>query len=163
MAKASAPLSVQFEEAENAGSNPTSNPTMGDIISERLSRRDLMGGMLAVAVVNHEYTNGELMFRGIGNRSGKDQGFANTTREMTEVEMAAHGGSVVEIRREGGKWSVVPSSTYARRITAETPMHISGPAAGHELMRTSADPTGREVRGMVNNCAGGVTPWGTWL
>ena len=51
MSEKSQPLSVAFEEAENAGSNESANPTLGDIISERLSRRDLVHGLLAVSVV----------------------------------------------------------------------------------------------------------------
>ena len=113
-------------------------------------------------VVNHEYTNEELMFPGLGNQTAKN-GFAGMTRELVDIEMAAHGGSVIEIRRGAAGWQVVPGSKYARRITAETPIVLTGPAAGTEKLRTSADPGGRNVKGMLNNCAGGVTPWGTWL
>lgn len=114
-------------------------------------------------VVNHEYTNEELMFPGLGRQDRKEVAFKKMTAEIAAVEKAAHGGSVLEIRREHGKWSVVANSKYARRIDPDTPMNISGPAAGHPRMQTKADATGRRVFGMFNNCAGGVTPWGTWL
>ncbi len=113
-------------------------------------------------VNHHEYTNEELMFPGLGIQD--DAEFAQMTEELVNIEKAAHGGSVIEIRRgEDGKWSVVRDSTYNRRITAETPMKISGPAAGHAKMQTGADPAGTDVLGTFNNCAGGITPWGTWL
>jgi uncharacterized protein len=114
-------------------------------------------------VANHEYTNEELMFPGVGIQDAKDVAFTKMTKDLVDIEMAAHGGAVVEIRRVNGEWQVVKDSKYTRRITAETPMDITGPASGHDRMKTSADTTGRKVRGMINNCAGGVTPWGTWL
>ncbi len=114
-------------------------------------------------VVNHEFTNEELMFPGIGRQDLRSVAFAKMTPELAAIEMAAHGGAVIEVRRDGGKWSVVPNSKYARRIDASTPMQITGPAAGHARMQTKDDPAGKRVLGMVNNCAGGVTPWGTWL
>lgn len=114
-------------------------------------------------VVNHEYTNEELMFAGIGRQDTKDAPFAKMTKELVDIEKAAHGGAVIEIKRENGKWRVVSGSKYTRRIDADTPIDISGPAAGHDRMKTKADPSGRRVLGMLNNCAGGVTPWGTWL
>ena len=104
------------------------------------------------------------MFPGVGVQDAKDADFAKMTKELVDIEMAAHGGSVVEVRRQAnGPWQVVMELEYTRRITADTPMDITGPAAGHERLRTAGDPTGRRVLGMVNNCAGGVTPWGTWL
>jgi secreted PhoX family phosphatase len=114
-------------------------------------------------VVNHEYTNEELMFSGLGRQDTKESAFAKMTKELVDIEKAAHGGAVLEIKRENGKWRVIADSKFARRIDADTPMELTGPAAGTERMKTKADPTGRRVSGMLNNCAGGVTPWGTWL
>jgi uncharacterized protein len=114
-------------------------------------------------VVNLEYTNEELMFPGLGRQDVRAAGFAKMTKDLADIEMAAHGGAVIEIKRDNGRWGVVAGSKYARRIDADTAMEITGPAAGHARMKTSTDPTGRRVHGMFNNCAGGLTPWGTWL
>ncbi len=257
------PRSARFEASEDIGSNPSTNPNMGDILALRLSRRDLMRSGLAstviaaaasplalmaasqcraqqegttpsfdfnevtagsdehihvaegydadvlirwgdtveagapafeptrqspegqakqfgynndfvgylpldgsrhgLLVVNHEYTNEELMFPGLGRQNGPVN-FANMTKAIVDIEMAAHGGTVIEIARGAdGKWRVVPDSGFARRITASTEMALSGPAAGHPRLRTTADPSGTRVLGMLNNCAGAMTPWGTWL
>jgi uncharacterized protein len=115
------------------------------------STRGLLG-------VNHEFTVPRLMHPGW---DGKPE---SVTQEMVEINMAAHGFSVVEIvRGSRGEWTYVRDSAFNRRLTAATPMTIRGPAAGHPLMRTSADPAGLTVLGTLNNCAGGVTPWGTVL
>lgn len=110
--------------------------------------------------VNHEYTNEELMFRGYTSGDA-------ATVEQIKIALAAHGGSIVEIERVGrtGQWKLVTRGRrfFNRRITAGTRMAFTGPAAGHPLLRTAADPTGTTVLGMLNNCAGGTTPWGTVL
>lgn len=116
-------------------------------------------GMLCV---NHEYTNEEVMFPGLGRQDRAD--FEGMTQELVDIEIAAHGGSVLEVvKGADGKWSVNRNNPNNRRITAMTQMTIDGPAAGHPRMRTSADPDGRTVLGTFNNCAGGMTPWGTYL
>ena len=52
-------------------------------------------------VVNHEYTNEELMFPGIGaDQMAKEQNFAKMTKELVDIEMAAHGGAVIEVQRD---------------------------------------------------------------
>lgn len=109
---------------------------------------------------NHEYTNPELMFPGYSA--------SNPTREQVAIELAAHGGTVVQIERRGRRfpfggqeWAVNVHSSFNRRITGETLIQITGPAAGHELLKTSYDETGTLVRGTLNNCGGGVTPWNT--
>jgi secreted PhoX family phosphatase len=105
---------------------------------------------------NHEYTDGLMMFPGYDAK--------NPTVEQVDIELAAHGASLVMVRRTGANgWEFDPTSTYNRRITATTPMTVSGPAAGDDWLKTSADPTGKSIVGMLNNCGGGWTPWGTIL
>lgn len=115
--------------------------------------------------VNHEYTSEEVMFPGIGRQDSKDKLFKDMTRNLVEIEMAAHGASVIEVQKNAdGKWGLVSGSLYGRRIDGlSTICELTGPAAGHARMKTKADPTGRRVIGMLNNCAGGLTPWGTVL
>ncbi|MGH6762500.1 MAG: PhoX family protein [Phyllobacterium sp.] len=114
-------------------------------------------------VVNHEYTNPHLMFPGLVTIKEGKITQAPLTKEQVDVELAAHGGTIVEIRKVDGKWQVVPEGKYNRRITATTEMQLSGPVAGHERVKTVADTTGTRVIGTLNNCAGGVTPWGTYV
>lgn len=109
--------------------------------------------------INHEYTNADHMFPGIARGKAAEA----MTRERTAVELAAHGFSVIEVRKLRGRWQVVQGSRYNRRFPMTTPMRISGPAAGHPKLRTSEDPLGEVVLGTLNNCAGGKTPWGTFL
>ena len=112
--------------------------------------------------VNHEYTRPHLMFPNISAK--KKEKFRDMTEEQVKIEMAAHGHSITEIKKIDGKWQRVSQSKYHRRITAlKTVMNVSGPAAGSDRLKTSNDPTGRKVIGTLNNCAGGVTPWGTVL
>ncbi len=111
--------------------------------------------------VNHEYTSSELMFADVR----ESQPYPAPTRRHIDVEMAAHGHALVEVKRAAdGTWGYVQDSAYNRRImAAHTEMIVSGPAAGHDRLKTSDDPTGRSVIGTFNNCAGGQTPWGTCL
>ena len=120
----------------------------------------LSDGLLrGLMCVNHEYANTNLMFAGI--RSLDD--LETLSSEMVEIELAALGHSVVEIRFSENGWHADRRSRLNRRITAATPMTMSGPAAGHARLKTSDDPTGKHVIGTLNNCGGGVTPWGTLL
>jgi len=254
------------EAEEDVGRNPSANPTMGDVINRRFSRRSFLGGTLAVTaigstvsplalmiadearaegisafsftevqagvdethhvaegydadvllrwgdkvfadspdfdpmnqtaeaqlgqfgynndyvgfvpldetgdhgllVVNHEYTNAELMFPNwatiVKNSEGKEKvKMGEFTKELVDIEMAAHGGTVIEIRKQDGKWTPVLDGTMNRRLHVGTEMQLSGPAAGHDRLKTNADPSGTRVFGTLNNCAGGITPWGTWL
>lgn len=111
----------------------------------------------ALMVVNHEYTVEPLMFADY-----KDG--ASATRQHVRVAQMAHGLSVVEIQRESdGDWKPARKGKVNRRITTDTVMALTGPAARSKWLKTKADPTGTRVRGTLNNCAGGTTLWGTIL
>jgi uncharacterized protein len=109
--------------------------------------------------VNNEYISPNVMFPGMT----EDDAGASMSEAQVNLGMAAMGHSIVEVMLTGDKWHIIADSPLNRRITAETEMVISGPAAGHALMKTSADTTGTKVLGTGYNCSGGVTPWGTVL
>jgi secreted PhoX family phosphatase len=114
-------------------------------------------GLLAV---NHEHLQ-PVFLHPMGPTMTPD---GKRPRAEVEKEQAAHGISIIEIRtNEKGEWQRVFPSRFNRRVTAQTPITISGPAAGSPLMRTVSDPAGTTVLGTLNNCAMGVTPWGTYL
>lgn len=115
--------------------------------------RNSRAGLL---VANHEYTLRQLMFH-------SDHLQKISVQERVDIEIAAHGLSVVAIERVADSWQVRRNHGRNRRITPWTRMHLSGPAAGHPRLRNAGSPDGISTRGTYANCAGGVTPWGTIL
>jgi uncharacterized protein len=120
-----------------------------------------------ILCVNNEYVASELAF---GGRRRINLETAEERRAWIEKHphavsalIAAHGVSVLEVARQRGRWRQQVGSPFARRITAATPCEIAGPARGAPLLRTNADPTGTRALGTFANCAGGKTPWGTYL
>ena len=114
----------------------------------------LDGSRRGLLALNQEYTDEALLH---------PDGQSTWTEEKVRKSQAAHGITVIEIELLEQQWQMVRPSRYARRITANTPFSIGGPAAGHPLMKTAADPAGRTVLGTIANCASGMTPWGTYL
>lgn len=105
-----------------------------------------------VMVVNNEYVNRDIICpEGI-----------NTADDVRKGK-AGHGVSVFDVKHIAGKWMPQIDGKHNRRITADSPMQITGPARGHELLKTTEDPTGTVSKGTWNNCGNGYTPWGTYL
>jgi secreted PhoX family phosphatase len=137
--------------------------TRGDAASQQRSFGDNNDGMSTfhygtstVLVVNNEYTN-------LGIIHGNRESARPENDDDVAKNMAAQGVSVFEVAQGTDGWAVVKDSAYNRRITPQTDMEITGPAAGHDMMKTNADPTGTVVKGTFNNCGNGRTPWGTYL
>ena len=109
-----------------------------------------------ILVVNNEYTNQNIIY---GNRKSKKP----ETIDDIEKGKAAHGISIVELVNVNNIWKINKSSIFNRRITADTPMEITGYAKGSELVQTKYDPKGILSMGTWSNCGNGKTPWGTYL
>jgi secreted PhoX family phosphatase len=117
--------------------------------------------------VNHEYTQDSIL-HGF-------EGLSPVTIQKVRKSQAAHGVSVVEISKNGNEWTYNRNSAYGRRITGNTQMRVSGPAAGDALLKSkkfditpngsfeSGINDGYTAYGTLNNCAHGYTPWGTYL
>ena len=117
----------------------------------------------ALMCINHEAINGTVQFMHPQGQTnlGASAGPRPEAEALKEVE--AHGASVVEIAKAGGRFGVVKASSFNRRVTPRTPMTLGGPARGSALLKTKYSPDGTMTRGMIGNCASGYTPWGTYL
>lgn len=110
-------------------------------------------------VTNHEYVTPHYFFP-----AGVQPGGPGWTLDWVRKAQHAQGVSVTHIRLDTqGRWQLVEDSPYNRSIHANSPIDMAGPAAGHALLRTQADATGRRVRGTFGNCGNGWTPWNTYL
>ena len=131
----------------------------------------------AVLCVNHESSADAHFMHPNGQTSNNISGKKFTqfgdwdlgVRPELEVlkEINQHGISMVEIVKTPEGWRIERNSPLNRRVTAQTPMRISGPRAQIDQIRsfmvTRWDTAGSMARGTLNNCGHGKTPWGTYL
>ena len=123
------------------------------------SRNGATRGLIAM---NHEATTDEKLSSFFIHANG---GTATLPRPAAEVdkELMIHGLSVVEMRKQGDRWAYNPASAYNRRVTTLSEAAIHGPARGSEHLVTKYSPDASKVRGTLNNCGAGPTPWGTYV
>ncbi len=137
--------------------------TGGDVVSsarvfgENTDGMELFSvGKHQVIAVNHEYVNTKT---NLPNNEGGVPTSADDVRKLQNLQ----GVTVMEVAEGDDGWDIVVDSPFNRRIDHNTPMRIAGPAAGHDMLKTSADPDGLLALGTMNNCGAGKTPWGTYL
>ncbi len=109
-----------------------------------------------IIAVNSEYVNPKI------NLPAEAEGTPRTAEEVALLKNL-QGVTVMEVADTGNGFEVVKDSSYNRRITHETEMVLAGPLAGHDLVKTKADPSGTMVKGTMNNCGSGKTLWNTYL
>lgn len=121
-----------------------------------------------ILCANNEYVEAALTYPAL--TSARDMSAA-----QLEALYAAVGISVVQVSHAGGAWRAhtEPAGPQAinRRITPFSPVEFAGPAAQHRWLSAAAarfneaepGPAGTVRCGTLANCAGGVTPWGTYL
>ncbi len=122
-----------------------------------------------ILCANNEYAIAELMFPAVASER-------DFTPAQVEAMFASIGVSVVELERNANGWralrNTAPGQGKNRRITPFTPVRFTGPAATHRWIQAAASVVnaaesgardGEIACGTGQNCAGGMTPWGTYL
>ena len=101
-----------------------------------------------ILLVNHEYLK-PLFVSGFANDN-----ILKKTRAQVEAEIKTVGASLLHIKKENGKWSVVADSKHNTRFDGSSPIPLISqhPIAGSKM-----------AFGTMANCAGGKTPWNTFL
>jgi secreted PhoX family phosphatase len=147
------------------------NNDMLALFPRRFSYPEPDSARQAILCANNEHFETALTFPGLPSRQsfGPDHVAAN---------YASLGVSIVQIEQTAGnRWQPVvdrsPGTGFNRRITPFTPMLFGGPAARHRWIRQAGeivarheppgDTPGAIACGTLVNCAGGKTPWGTYL
>ena len=121
-------------------------------------------------VINHEYTNPELMFPGYmapnpafatpvaEGEEEADEFIPAPRAENVDVEFEAHGIAVVEVQRD--EMAPGAPARFAVQPPCDGDDGNAGDGSGgwcrHVEDRT--DDTGTKVIGTLNNCSGGLTP-----
>ena len=104
------------------------------------------GGLLAI---NHELPDYNILF------ASGTYNAATATADQKALALSSVGVSVVEIAKgTDGKFAVKAGSRFNKRYSGNTDYRVGGPAAG--LLSST-------IRGTLNNCSSGRTPWGTYL
>lgn len=92
--------------------------------------------------VNHEYINPVFVSS------------IERTKRNVDIEKTLVGGSLIEINKINGRWKFNPQSQYNRGVRGNTKIPF---ANGIKIKGSSI------AEGTLGNCAGGKTPWGTFL
>ena len=98
--------------------------------------------------VNHEYVNP--LFATGWDRFSKEP----RVKAQVDLEMKQVGGSIIHLKKENDRWKLVKDSNHNTRYDAHS-----------EFQLVSEEPIARATKayGTVANCAGGLTPWNSFL
>lgn len=162
------PINSFTSEYKNDGTDTDFNYRAGDHhdgmsyfgMNSAGTAKDLTNSNRGLLCMNHENMT-QLFIHTADERTA----YNKNSRPSAQIdkEVSAHGVSIIEIQKSSSNFSINKNSIFNKRITALTPMDISGPAKNHDLVKTKYSTTGARTRGTLNNCANGLTPWGTYL
>ncbi len=158
------PINSFTSEYKNDGTDTDFNYRAGDHhdgmsyfgMNSAGTAKDLTNSNRGLLCMNHENMT-QLFIHTADERTA----YNKNSRPSAQIdkEVSAHGVSIIEIQKSSSNFSINKNSIFNKRITALTPMDISGPAKNHDLVKTKYSTTGARTRGTLNNCANGLTPW----
>ena len=110
-----------------------------------------VGGLLAI---NHEAPDSYVFAPPPATYPSNAAAIAALSDEDRKRLLSTVGVSVIEVMQSGGKWAIKANSPFNKRYSGNTIFAATGPAAA---------AAGSAIKGTLNNCASGMTPWGTYL